>query len=57
MYSAFWTKTARFGLGLPDGAYIFKPKIPFWVNLGGPWNGKGCCVLWSFGIFNGLFVI
>jgi hypothetical protein len=20
--------------------YIFKPKIPIWVYLGGPWNGK-----------------
>jgi hypothetical protein len=26
--------------------YIFKPKIPFWVNFGGPWNGK-------FGTFYG----
>jgi hypothetical protein len=24
---------------LPD-SFIFKPKIPIWVNLGGPWNGK-----------------
>jgi hypothetical protein len=25
---------------LPDGMDIFKPNIPFWVNLGGPveWN-------------------
>jgi hypothetical protein len=21
--------------------YIFKPKIPFWENFGGTWNGKG----------------
>jgi hypothetical protein len=27
--------------GLPDGTYIFKPKIPIWVNFGGPGNGKG----------------
>jgi hypothetical protein len=20
--------------------YILKPKIPLWVNFGGPWNGK-----------------
>jgi hypothetical protein len=20
--------------------FIFKPKIPFWVNFGGSWNGK-----------------
>jgi hypothetical protein len=25
--------------GLPDG-FIFKPQIPIWVKLGGPWNGK-----------------
>jgi hypothetical protein len=21
---------------LPDGTHIFKPKIPIWVNFGGP---------------------
>jgi hypothetical protein len=21
---------------LPDGTYIFRPKIPIWVNFGGP---------------------
>jgi hypothetical protein len=25
--------------GLPDG-FIFKPKIPFWVNFGGSCNGR-----------------
>jgi hypothetical protein len=25
--------------GLPDGICIFKPKIPIWVNFGGPCNG------------------
>jgi hypothetical protein len=23
-----------------DARWFFKPKIPIWVNLGGPWNGK-----------------
>jgi hypothetical protein len=31
--------------------YIFKPKIPTWVNFGGPWNGKGWYILWPFGIY------
>jgi hypothetical protein len=26
--------------GLPDGTYIWKPKIPILVLFGGPWNGK-----------------
>jgi hypothetical protein len=38
--------------------YIFKPKIPVWVNFGGPRNGKGWCrysmpiwnMLWPFHI-------
>jgi hypothetical protein len=38
--------------------YSFKPKIPIWVNFGGPWNGKGWYIQWLFGIcrfgkFNG----
>jgi hypothetical protein len=30
--------------------YFFKPKIPFWVNFGGPWNGKGWYIILPFGI-------
>jgi hypothetical protein len=26
--------------------YLIKPKIPVWVNFGGPWNGKGWHILW-----------
>jgi hypothetical protein len=33
--------------------YIFKPKIPIWVNFGGPWNGKGWYIIWPFGIHYG----
>jgi hypothetical protein len=33
--------------------YIFKLKIPIWVNIGGPWNGKGWYILWPFGICYG----
>jgi hypothetical protein len=36
--------------------YIFIPKIPIWVNFGGPWNGKGWYVLCPFGIFYGQVV-
>jgi hypothetical protein len=36
--------------------YIVKPKIPIWVNFGGPWNGKGWYILWPFGILRS-FVI
>jgi hypothetical protein len=31
--------------------YIFKPKIPLWVNFRGSWNGKGWYILWPFGIY------
>jgi hypothetical protein len=45
--------------------YVFKPKIPIWVNIGGPWNGKVWYtysvdiwnILWTFGIFYGRLVI
>jgi hypothetical protein len=33
--------------------YIFKPKIPIWVNFGKPKNGKGWYILWPFGILFG----
>jgi hypothetical protein len=25
--------------------FIFKTKIPIWVNFGGSWNEKGCNIL------------
>jgi hypothetical protein len=31
--------------------HIFKPKISFWVNFGGPCNGRCWYILWPFGIF------
>jgi hypothetical protein len=31
--------------------FIFEPKIPIWVDFGGPWNGKCWYILWPFGIF------
>jgi hypothetical protein len=37
--------------------YIFKPKIPIWVNFRGPWDEKVSYVLWPFGIFYGHLVI
>jgi hypothetical protein len=49
-----------FRTGLPDGLFSNK-KIPIWVHVGGPENGKCWYVyfmviwniLWSFGIFYG----
>jgi hypothetical protein len=51
------------------GRYIFKPKIPLWVNFGAVCNGRfwyifghvayftaNLCILWSFGIFCGRLV-
>jgi hypothetical protein len=42
--------------GLPEGIHIFKPKIPIWVNFGGPWNGKCRYILRPFGTFYGPLV-
>jgi hypothetical protein len=39
-----------------DRWYIFKPKIPIWVNFGGSWNGICWYILWPFSIFYGRFV-
>jgi hypothetical protein len=44
------------GTGLPDGMPIFNPKIPIWVNFGGPWNGKYRYILCQLGIFDSHFV-
>jgi hypothetical protein len=30
--------------------FLFKPKIPIWVNFGGPQIGK-CYILWPFGTY------
>jgi hypothetical protein len=30
--------------GLPDGLFVFKPKIPILVKFG-PWNRKWCYIL------------
>jgi hypothetical protein len=31
--------------------FVFQPKIPIWVNFGGPLIGKCLYILWPFGIF------
>jgi hypothetical protein len=31
--------------------YIFKPKSPIWVNVGGSCNRTRWCILWLFGLF------
>jgi thiol-disulfide isomerase/thioredoxin len=28
--------------------FILKPKVPIWVNFGGPWIGKCKYILWPF---------
>jgi hypothetical protein len=33
--------------------FVFKPKIPIWVNFGGPKIGKCLYISWPFGIFYG----
>jgi hypothetical protein len=39
--------------GLPYVWFVFKPKIPIWVNFGGPYIGKCLYILLSLGIFYG----
>jgi hypothetical protein len=36
--------------------FVFKPKIPIWVNFWGPSNEKCLYILWSVGIFYGHLV-
>jgi hypothetical protein len=36
--------------------FVFKPKIPIWVNFGGYWNGKCWYILCPFGLFYGNLV-
>jgi hypothetical protein len=36
---------------LPDGVFS-NQKSQFWVNLEGPWNGKGRYIIWPFGTFH-----
>jgi hypothetical protein len=33
--------------------FVFKPKIPIWVNFGGYCNRKSWYILWPFGLFYG----
>jgi hypothetical protein len=32
--------------------HIFKPKIPIWVNFGGPCNGRCWYIICPFGLFH-----
>jgi hypothetical protein len=36
--------------------YIFKTKIPTWVNFGGSCNGRCWYILWTLGLFYGQLV-
>jgi hypothetical protein len=38
-----WLRVARW--------FVLKPKIPIWVNIGGPKIGKCLNIFWPFGIF------
>jgi hypothetical protein len=40
-------------MDINQGCQIFKPKIPIWENLGGPWKGKCWYILCPFGIHYG----
>jgi hypothetical protein len=52
LFGSDWIKTLNFHFkkfyyaGLLCRWHIFKPKIPIWVNFGGPWNGK-CCYIYD----------
>jgi hypothetical protein len=43
-----WDQSYKMLLGRVARWYIFKPKIPIWVNFGGPYNGKCWYIVWSF---------
>jgi hypothetical protein len=30
--------------------HSFKPKVPIWVNFGGPYNGRCWHIFWQFGL-------
>jgi hypothetical protein len=40
-----WSRVARW--------FVFKPKIPIWVNFGGSCYEKSWFILWPFGLFYG----
>jgi hypothetical protein len=42
--------------GLPDGTYIFRPKIRIWVNFGGSCNGRCWYSLWTLRLLYGHLV-
>jgi hypothetical protein len=37
--------------------FVFKPKMPIWVNFGGPCDGRCWYILWPFGLFDGHLAI
>jgi hypothetical protein len=57
MRKAFPLFEEKMETGLPDGIYIFKPKMPIWVNFGGSCNGRCWYILWPFGLFYGHFAL
>jgi hypothetical protein len=41
-----WHRVARW--------YIFRPKIAIWVNLGGSYDERFWCILWTFFYFTAI---
>jgi hypothetical protein len=53
-YDTMWGDSiSRSTTGLPDGRYIFKPKIPICVSSEGSCNGRCRYTLWLFGLIYG----
>jgi hypothetical protein len=50
-----WTPRSKRANGVSRVArwFVFKPKIPIWVNFGGRWYGRCWCIIWPFGLFYG----
>jgi hypothetical protein len=60
IYIASYIKPHRVAVGSEFRVarwYVFKPKIPIWLNFGRPWNGKCWHILWPFGNLVALWYI
>jgi hypothetical protein len=44
-----------FGAGLRAARWYIVPKIPIWVNFGGPCNGRCWYISWPFGLFTAIW--
>jgi hypothetical protein len=57
MYLVEWRGPRGANQSMVARWFVFKPKIPIWLNFGGPYKGKCWYILWSFGIFYGHLVM